>query len=188
MKVTPLNVARFWRDLMFPPHREDYHIDRANLKVDLPWEPWLHCGVWIAVLYALIHGDWPAVPPINGVDWVWVSFGLTSPTVGFTSVWMLKYQTGKPRYIAIWLRMIADVGLSVAILAYLITRLASGMLWVSGVLGDTILLFAAWFTLTLVSRDMRLIIATERLATKIHEGRWELPIPYWTEDPADDGS
>lgn len=168
MKVTPLNIVRYWRRLMFPPDRHEYYADRLLLKADLPWEPWLHCGVWIATFLALMFGDTGIVPPVTGVDWVWVSLGLTSPVLGFFSVWELEHGQGKSRYMAIWGRMAADIGLSTAILAYLAARWGEGLLGASSVLSDVILFLSAWFTLVLVHRDIKFLSATEQLASIIH--------------------
>lgn len=177
MKVTPWNIMKFWKRLMFPPHRHDYYSDRLLLKSDLPWEPWLHCGVWIATSLALLFGDTKVLPPINGVDWVWVSFGLVSPPVGFFSVWALEFARGKARYMAIWTRMASDIGLVVAILSYLVARGQLGLLHLDiHFMSDIILLLSAWFTLTLVQRDIKFLIATEKIATIIHCNVRELTI------------
>jgi hypothetical protein len=168
MKVTPWNIAKFWRRLMFPPDREDFYMDRVTLKADLPWEPWLHCGVWLSVAATMILGESGLYPPADSADVVWLLFGLISPPVGFFSVWALEYNPGKARYIALWTRMIADIGLSVAIVAYLCNRLMTGQLGTQSIMADMILFLSAWFTMTLVLRDVRFIAATEKLAALIH--------------------
>lgn len=153
---------------MFPPDRHDFYIDRVTLKADLPWEPWLHAGVWIAVAVTLVQQEWLLYPPGDAADWVWLLFGLLSPPLGFASVWMLEFHRGRVRYIAIWMRMVADIGLSVALISYLINRAFSGQLGAIGITGDIILATAAWFNMTLVSRDIRFIVATEKLAALIY--------------------
>jgi len=167
VKVTPLNILKYWRRLMFPPRTRQYYMDRLMMKSDLPWEPWLHCGVWIATVLAIVIGDAGVIPPIRGVDWVWVIFGLVSPIVGFFSVWKIEYGRGRTRYIAIWSRTAADLGLCVSILTYLAARWSAGQLGISGVLSDVILFLSAWFTFTLVYRDVRFLAATEKLAAKL---------------------
>lgn len=169
-----MNILRYWRRLMFPPDRHDYYMDRLMLKADLPWEPWLHCGVWLATALALIFGDSGIIPPVEGVDWVWVTFGLISPPIGFFSVWALEHNRGKSRYIAIWTRMAADIGLVICILSYLAARWGVGMLGLNSILSDMILFFSAWFTLTLVHRDIRFLAATERLADLLHRDAKEI--------------
>lgn len=164
MKVTPWNILKFWKRLMFPPHRSDFYHDRMTLKADLPWEPWLHCGVWIAVLITFIRGEWHLYPPNDAADWIWMIFGFSSPPIGFSSVWVLEHNKGRARYTALWMRMVSDIGLSVAILAYLCNRIGTGQLGTVSIMSDVILASAAWFTLTLVVRDIRFIVATEELA------------------------
>ena len=158
---------------MFPPGRHEYYAERLLVKSDLPWEPWLHAGVWLATMLSLVFGDQGLVPPVYGVDWVWVVLGLVSPVVGFFSVWALEHGAGRVRYLAIWGRMAADIGLSAAIIAYLFARWDEGMLGVSSVLSDVILFLSAWFTLTLVHRDIKFLSATEHLAKIIHNNELE---------------
>ncbi len=176
MRVTPWTIAKFWKRLMFPPHRHEYYSDRLLLKADLPWEPWLHCGVWLATFFALIFGDHGVVPPVDGVDWVWVGFGLVSPVLGFFSVWALECNRGRSRYVAIWTRMVADIGLVVAILGYLAARWGAGGLGISSLMSDIILFLSSWFTLTLVQRDIKFLVATEKLAALIHRDVRDLSI------------
>lgn len=187
MKVTPWTIAKFWKRLMFPPHREDFYFDRVTLKADLPWEPWLHAGVWISVIITMILGEWHLYPPADFADFVWLSFGLTAPVLGFTSVWMLEYHTGRVRYVAIWLRAVADTGLSIAILAYLANRLGTGQLGLMSIMGDVILASAAWFNFTLVARDIRFIIATEKLAALIYCDLRDMSLSEWAERMDDAG-
>jgi hypothetical protein len=178
---------KFWKRLMFPPNREDFYIDRVTLKADLPWEPWLHCGVWLSVVVTIILGEWHLYPPEDFSDWVWLSFGLVSPPIGFASVWMLEHYSGKLRYIALWLRMSSDVGLSVAITAYLCNRVGTGQFGAQSIMADIILASCAWFTMTLVVRDIRFIVATEKLAALIYKDLRELSISEWVEQ-VDDAS
>jgi len=140
------------------------------IKAHLSWEPWLHSGIWIATIATLFFGDQGVVPPINGEDWVWVFFGLTAPVIAFLSASAIKRRSGKTRYVAIWARTMADVGLVTGILAYLLARLNVGLLGVSHIFGDVILLFCAWFTSILIYRDIKFLIATEKLASFIHRG------------------
>ena len=179
MKVTPWNILKFWKRLMFPPHREDFYHDRLTLKADLPWEPWLHCGVWLAVIFTIIRGEWHLYPPSDAADWIWMIFGLVSPTMGFASMWMLEHYRGKTRYVALWQRMVSDIGLSIAILAYLCNRVGTGQFGTVSIMSDIVLASAAWFTLTLVLRDIRFIIATERLAGMIYRDLRGLTLAEW---------
>ena len=186
MRVTPWNILKFWKRLMFPPHREDFYMDRLTLKADLPWEPWLHAGVWISVIMTIILGEFGLYPPTDTADLVWLFFGLVSPPVGFAAVWMLEFHSGRIRYIALWQRAAADIGLSVAITAYLCNRLMTGQLGVVSIMSDIILGTAAWFTLTLVARDIRFIVATEKLAALIYRDLRGLSISEWVEQVEDD--
>ena len=171
MKVTPLNILRFWKLLMFPPNGYHWHNNRMALKMDLPWEPWLHATVWLSAIYTIIVGEFALYPPTDSADIVWLVSGLTAPPVGFASVWMLAFKTGLPRYLAIWLRMVADLGLSISLLTYLCSRFEAESLGWFGITADAIVFASAWFTLTLVVRDIRFIVATERLANIIEADR-----------------
>lgn len=173
MRVTPANIARFWKRLMFPPDTEIYRHNRLILKADLPWEPWLHATVWMSMIAILFIGEEGVVPPINGIDWYWLFFGLVSPPIGFFSVWALEHGRGTKRYCALWGRMVADAGLVVSLSLYELARwngheqfeaLGVG----NDVIPNMVLLAAMWFTSTLVWRDVRFIIATEKLAATIY--------------------
>lgn len=176
MKVTPLNIARFWKHLMFPPHHE-LHVLRFALKAEakntpgsnLPWEPWLHCAVWLGVITTLIFGEVFLVPPGDVVDWVWIVFGLVSPVVGFSSQWMLEFCQGRYKYIGLWVRMVADIGLAIAMFSYLVNHLVNPYKIQFAIMSDVVVFFCAWFTLTLVSRDIRFLVTTERIANALYE-------------------
>lgn len=188
MRVTPLNIARFWKRLMFPPDTDQYRYNRLVLKADMPWEPWLHAGAWCAFLLMLVVGDHGVVPPIDGIDWWWVCFGLTSPVLGFFSVWVLEFHTGRARYFALWGRMIADFGLAVALLLYQIARFSwdSDLLFGSGILPNIVLFLSMWFTATLVVRDIRFIVVTERVAAQINRYVHHVSVDKWAAEWGDD--
>lgn len=192
MKVTVRNIARFWKRLMFPPDSEQYRYNRMVLKYDMPWEPWLHAGVWVGMLLILVFGEKGIVPPIDGIDWIWLAFGLVSPTVGFFSVWALEFCKGANRYYALWGRMLADAGLVACLGIYQIARYQqfnefSVIGFGHSVIPNLILFLCMWFTLTLVWRDVRFIIATEELATEIHKSVRELQFDEWLTERGDDG-
>lgn len=172
MKITPVNVVKFWKRLMFPPRWDDFHSDRISLKGDLPWEPWLHPAVWFATVAVLIVGDGMVVPPVDGRDWLWVVFGLASPVLGFTAVWMLNYGNGKRRYLAVWLRMVSDIGLVFAVLLYYIEMIylscATSACAITGaIFPSVVVFFAMWYLLVLVWRDIQLIAHIERIASML---------------------
>lgn len=171
MRVTPWNIAKFWKRLMFPPH--SFHESRLALKGDLPWEPWLHPAVWFAVMGALVFGDHEIVPPVDDLDWIWITFGLVSPVVGFSSVWMLAYSGGRQRYVALWMRMLADAGIVLAILFYEFERLMEHGFGTNnvqpGFVPNVIMLFAVWYMGVLVWRDMKLVVEVEKLASLIYK-------------------
>lgn len=156
---------------MFPPH--SFHESRLALKGDLPWEPWLHPAVWFGVICALILGDSNILPPVDDLDWVWVVFGLVSPVVGFSSVWMLAYGGGRQRYVALWMRMLADAGIVLAILFYELVRITSHDFQSGndrfGFVPNIVMLFAAWYMGVLVWRDVKLVVEVERLASLIYK-------------------
>lgn len=191
MKVTVGNVLRFWKKLMFPEASSEYHLDRLRLRMDMPWEPWLHCSVWIGMILILVNGELKVVPPINGLDWPWIVGGLLSPVVGFASVWTLAFKSGRARYVAIWTRMVSDIGLASTIILYQVDRAAihgwEAIGWGEAVLPNIVLNFAAWFTLALVWRDIRFIIATEKLAASIYANVRTLSLDEWA-DRVDDAN
>lgn len=163
---------RFWKRLMFPPQHSTFHADRLSLKGDLPWEPWIHCGIWLSMFAILAFGESDVVPPVDDFDWVWLIGGLLSPPVGFASVWMLAYCSGKFRYVAMWLRMLADAGVVMTIFLYQMERFQNHG-WESvgfghGIMGNVLLDFSAWYMSVLVGRDIRLIIEAEKLAAAIY--------------------
>ena len=168
MKLTPLNILRFWKTLMFPPgDNTSYFLGRFKLKTELPWEPWIHAAVWTGVLVTLVTGELGLYPPGGNEDWVWLTFGLLSSPVGFFSQWALNYAGGRGRYIALWTRMLADVGLAVTILAYLISQWKGEDIRLH-MMSSVILIFSAWFVLTIVVRDIRFIILTEQIGNYIY--------------------
>lgn len=158
---------------MFPKRGEEYVRGRLELGTELPWEPWLHAGVWCSVILTMILGEWHLYPPRDAADWTWTILGLVSPPIGFASQWILAFNKGRLRYWGLWLRMIADIGLVLAIVSYLCNRWYIGHLLVFDIMADMILLLSAWFTLTLAVRDVRFLLATEHLAARLRAG--ELP-------------
>lgn len=184
MRVTPWNIGKFWIRLMFPPTHEDYHSHRLTLKGDLPWEPWLHCGVWLSTFWVLIFGEARVIPPIDGVDWMWIAFGVMSPPLGFASVWALAFHAGRIRYVALWARAVADLGLVFALSGYQYSRFVAHQnhSWPDGSLGavgDSLVLLSILYMATLVWRDVKFIIATEKLAALISRDVRELAIAEW---------
>lgn len=165
MKVTPWNIAKFWARLMFPPSPTHHLRERLSLRGDPPWEPWLHCAVWLSV-WLIVVTD---LPPENS-DWTWIILGLTSPMLGFFSVWVLANGASKgwAKYVAMWTRMVADAGLAITIVAYQIAQWEDQC---HPVIENAIMGFSAWYMLTLVVRDIRLIVEVERLADYLHKTR-----------------
>lgn len=162
MKFTPWNISKFWYRLMFPTSSSHHLQERLNLKGDPPWEPWLHCSVWLATWLVLLTRL-----PLERPDVAWIILGLTSPLIGFLSVWVLANGCSKGwmKYVAMWTRMIADGGLALTIALYQIAR------WEEHghpVMANMIMAFAVWYMLVLVVRDIRLIRTVERLATYLH--------------------
>ena len=178
MKITPRNIARFWHLLMFPPSPGPNLRQRLHLKGDPPWEPWLHCAVWISV-FAVLGSHYLVGITLDCLDWIWIFLGLVSPPVGFFSVWMLVYNTGgKSRYIAMWMRLAADFGLVVTILIYQISRLGEGN-HLHPLMANIVLAFSGWYMGTLVVRDIRLVHAVEKLANSIYQDDGEA-VRAWT--------
>lgn len=191
MKVTIPNIGRFWKRLMFPPDSEQYRHNRLVLKADMPWEPWLHAGTWIAIILVLVVGERGVLPPIDGIDWYWITFGLVSPFIGFFSVWTLEHHTGRARYFGLWGRMIADFGLAMTILLYQTDRFLvhadnNKLTFGYGIYPNLILFLAMWFTLTLVWRDIRFIVATEALAASIYRDVHYVTVGEWAAEWGDD--
>lgn len=168
MKLTPWNVLKFWKLLMFPPWSGSALYLRLRLKGDPPWEPWLHCAVWLSVfaVIAVHHMDRIA---LDLLDWVWVSLGLFAPPVGFASVWILANTSGgRFRYVAMWMRLSADFALVWTILVYQAARL-DDIGHGHPIMANIVLLFAAWYMATLVYRDWYLVREVENLAGRIRQ-------------------
>jgi len=182
MKLTVLNVGRFWHRLMFPPITPTYHLDRLSLRMDLPWEPWLHCSMWLATVLTLIMGEKDVMPPIDGLDWYWLIGGLVAPPLGFFSAWTLAHYKGRSRYIAIWTRMVADLVLAVSMALYQLDRFDNQKTDIGlAIIPSIVLFFAMWFTFALVWRDIKFIISTERLAALIYHDVREVTLGEWVE-------
>lgn len=167
MKVSLRNVAKFWVRLMFPPSPDHHLRQRLQLKGDPPWEPWLHCSVWLSV-FAVIAAHRLAGISLDRLDWAWVCLGGISPPVGFASVWMLTYNTGgRARYVAMWMRLVADFGLALTIVIYQIARLGEGG-HAHPLMANIVLGFSGWYMAVLVVRDVRLVRTVERLADHLY--------------------
>ena len=171
MKVTPWNIAKFWKMLMFPPtDSHAYLLGRFKLRTELPWEPWIHAAVWIGMFISVIFGEPSLFPPTGSEDWTWLLLGLISPLIGFFSQWALKYSTGHSRYFALWTRMTADFGLAVAISAYLLNH------WFSPddaihIMPSVVGIFCVWFMFALVWRDIQFIFITEQISKAVRCGK-----------------
>ena len=168
MKVTPGNVARFWVRLMFPPGPENHLRQRLKLQGDPPWEPWLHCAVWISV-FAVIGAHYAAGQSLDRLDWIWVALGVISPPVGFFSVWILanSESCGRARYVAMWMRLCADAGVVLTIAVYQIVRVGEGGR-LYPLMANIVLAFCAWYMATLVARDIHLVRTVEKLAESLY--------------------
>ena len=168
MRPTPWGIAKFWVRLMFPPSPEHHLRQRLKLQGDPPWEPWLHCAVWLSV-FAVVGVHRFAGVHLDQLDWVWVALGLISPPVGFASVWILAntHSCGRSRYVAMWMRLSADFGLALTILVYQIARLDEGN-HAHPLMANIVLGFSAWYMLTLVRRDFRLVRTVEKLADSLY--------------------
>ena len=191
MRVTLPNIGRFWKRLMFPPDSDQYRYNRLVLRYDMPWEPWLHAAIWIGTFLAVIVGERGVMPPIDGIDWSWIFFGFVSPTLGFFSVWTLEHHKGRSRYFALWGRMIADAGLAICILLYQLDRYLTsdefGDVGIGvGILPNIVLMFAMWFTATLVWRDIKFIMITEALAAQIYRDVRYVAVSNWNVEWGDD--
>lgn len=192
MKVTPWNIAKFWYRLMFPPSPDHHLRDRLKLKGDPPWEPWLHCAVWLSV-FAVIAAHRLAGVALDRLDWVWVCLGLIAPPVGFASVWILANTEsgGRSRYVAIWMRLAADFGLALTIMVYQVARFGEGN-HLHPLMANIVLGFSGWYMITLVCRDVRLVREVESLANSLYRDdgeavlAWKLINVLGEEGEADD--
>lgn len=156
---------------MFPPQWSDFQSDRVSLKGDLPWEPWLHPAIWFATMAVLAFGDGVVYPPFDNLDFLWVSFGLASPVLGFSSVWMLHFGDGRRRYQAIWLRAVSGIGLVTGTLIYYfeyIYRTNSSNVYRPFIFPSVVVFFCLWYLLVLIFRDAKLIVKIEKLASALH--------------------
>lgn len=168
MKVTLRNIAKFWVRLMFPPSPNHHLRQRLKLQGDPPWEPWLHCAVWLSV-FAVVGAHILERIALDQLDWVWVALGWISPPIGFASVWILAntHSGGSSRYVAMWMRLAADFGLALTIVIYQIARLGEGN-HLHPLMANIVLGFSGWYMAVLVVRDFRLVQAVEKIADSLY--------------------
>jgi hypothetical protein len=162
---------RVLKRLFLPVPLNEYYLARLSAKADLPWQPYLHNAIFWGVILTLLFGEREVIPPVKGIDWIWVIAGLASPIIGFVSLVFLENGTGETRYRAFWLRLAADVGLATAILAYGVDSgiahqhdRASDIMY----LGDAVLFSALMFLFVLIYRDIKFLALAERVATELH--------------------
>ena len=148
--------------VMFPIHSRQWH--------PMPYQPFLFTSLWMSGLVLMLFGDlttWPLnVEPDTAMIMpsTWVALLVIAPPLGFASSWLLANKRGKWRYRAFWLRLFSDFTIATALAAYLAARIELGHYHVLllGVLSGSTL-----FSVALVYRDLRLLVASERLAKVI---------------------
>lgn len=155
---------------MFVPDKRDKWLDsRLNPSDGLQWQPYLFVSVFIGALLTLVTGSPDVYPPgssIDGLDWFWVIGALFSCPVAFGASWLMKHKSGMIRYISLWLRLAASIGVITSIVAYQAQRISSGQ---GHPFEDVILLASVVYMSVLVVRDVQFLTLTEQVATLLRK-------------------
>lgn len=100
--------------------------------------------------------------------WTWVALAMVCPLLVMVSYW-LPGVVNDSRYFAIWLRFGGDVGQLFVLLALEVVTFQFTS--VEAVYRQTLFLGYVIFTLLMATRDVFLIVATERLAGQIEHDK-----------------
>lgn len=178
-------LNRFFLERVLPADGDEYYAARLSMKPSLPWMPYLHPALLVGSLLTLLFGDRNMIPPINGWDWVWLTAGITSPLVGFWSIWIMHHYTGRLRYRAFWMRLAANIGLLTAMSSYEVARFTVEL--VDPIeyhpLVDTVFLAAILFVSVVIWRDIKFLLVVERVAALIYkQARHEAITEHMGED------
>lgn len=138
----------------------------------VPFQPILYFFLWGAAIRLWID---QSAPPnfddivVRGFYPVWLGLGVVAPPLALLSWFLIQKCSGRWSFIGMWVRWVADVQMLVAVLAYHLTnvaKVATETRVYSRYLTGAILVFIV----TLIIRDIWVLIITERLAFRIHRG------------------
>ena len=117
-----------------------------------------------------------AIPDVLGpVMWpVWLTLGFWCPPQLLLSWWLIEKHTGKWRYRGLWLRLGADTGQLLALVAFLYSRLRTNTAVVGGMTDAQIYAWialsgCAFFILCCCGRDIHTLVVTEQVAKQARD-------------------
>lgn len=154
-------------------------LERGNIYFNKRWpliafQPILYFFVFGATLrLAYLQSPPPAFDVIiyDNFYIVWLSLGILSPVLSFISWFLIEKRTGRKRFMGMWLRLAADIGVFTTLITYHVTTaftrgapISEAKIFSRYLLGACIL-----FTFILIIRDMWTVYLTERLASKINK-------------------
>jgi hypothetical protein len=168
-----VSVFRLLKRLVVPAPDEDWSRARMGVRADLAWQPYLFLAVFYGTILSVTLGDKTIDPPgadFEAAEWLWSITAIGSPPLAFVAVWMIIHTSGRWRYLALWLRLAADIGIMAAMIAYLYEHIATRA---EHPFEGAIVVASIIFIWVLIWRDIRFLIITERLARKLLQSAGE---------------
>lgn len=162
-----MRVFRFLFNMFLPPADKEWIKSRLEVRADLHWQPWLFTATFYGALLTLLLGGVALVPPgvdVGGFEWVWLLAAFTCPPVAFAAAWFVRHGKGRVRYIAMWVRLAADIGVLTSLTTFLVERIFFG---VGHPFEYAIFTACCLFLAVICARDVKLLILTERLADRL---------------------
>jgi hypothetical protein len=152
----------FW-----PPGNAEWWKQRLSIRADLAWQPFLFTAVWWGACLTMIlrildiYDVDPPGKSIDSIEGIWLYGALSFPVVGYISVQVIQNGRGKWLYGALWCRLAADIGVATSLFCFMLREAVTDeahpfML--------TIMAAAVLFLTFLTVRDIKFLVATERLA------------------------
>lgn len=162
------SAARLFKRLVVPQRDDSWSRARLAIRPELAWQPYLFLAMFYGTVASVALGDSGFTPPGKEFDVhevVWAVTGFFSPILAFVAVWMIVHKEGRARYVALWLRLSSDIGAMTSLLAFLTYQLPRGEEhpFDGAILGGSVVFLAL-----LVWRDVRFLVATERVATHLY--------------------
>lgn len=135
------------------------------------FRPILFASLWLATWHVSMPGG-SGMRQFGDAAWTgWVILGLLCPPLLFLSWWLIERTTGTWRYRGMYVRVAADAGQSLALMAYLYVRVISHDLNTDvRVYAWTVMLGCTLFILQCLGMDVSLIVKTERIAAQERRG------------------
>lgn len=142
----------------------------------IPFQPILYFFILGAVVRLWMN---QSAPPAfddvfaQGFYGAWLAMGIVGPLLALLSWWLVRTRAGRWRFLGMWTRFSSDIMVFTVLLSFHVVTIKS----VLGVPPSESKIFARYmvgatliFTLTLIVRDVWVLVVTERLAGRIHRG------------------